>query len=440
MQTRTLGRIITAVSIIRAIHPILSTVRTPQQERFFLFALAGIQFTHILDFMIMMPLGPQFIRALDINTHQFGLLLSSYTFAAAFAGIFATYYVDRFERRQLLLSLYACFIVATLACGFAPNYHTLFIARAFAGAFGGVLGAMVQTIVADSIPFERRGKALGTVMAAFSVSTVAGVPLSLFLANHITVLGWRAPFVFIALISTVILYLAYRNLPKITGHLDHVHEGSRFRQIYELAIARHHLRAFIFIGFIMVTGFSVIPYIALYLTSNVGIANSYISLIYLCGGVATLMSSRYIGHMADKHGKVKVFRVLAIVSLVPLIVTTNLPEVPLWVVLINQTLFFILISGRMIPAMAMISQVVEAKIRGTFMSLIGSVQMLSSGIASVVAGVVVTIGADGKMQHYSWVGYGSAVCGLITFFLVGYIHSDQKAGQSNVVNLFNKAK
>ena len=402
------------------------TVETKKRERFFLFSLAGIQFTHILDFMIMMPLGPEFIRELNINTHQFGLLLSSYTFAAAAAGIFATYYVDRFERRQLLLSLYALFIIATFACGLAPNYEALFIARAFAGAFGGILGSLVQTIVADSIPFERRGKALGTVMAAFSVSTVAGVPLGLFLANHIPSLGWRAPFFFIALISSLILYLGYRNIPKIAGHLDHVHEGSRLSQVLNILIAPQHIKAFIFMALIMITGFSVIPYIALYLTSNVGISNSYISLIYLCGGVATLMSSRFIGHMSDKYGKVTVFRVLAIVSLVPLLVTTNLPVTPLWIVLINSTAFFILVSGRMIPAMAMVSQVVENKIRGTFMSLVGSVQMLSSGIASVLAGWIVTIGPDGMMQHYNLVGYGAAICGLLTFWLVGYIHSDTK--------------
>ncbi|MBU3580578.1 MFS transporter [Polynucleobacter sp. AP-Capit-er-40B-B4] len=399
---------------------------TKKRERFFLFSLAGIQFTHILDFMIMMPLGPEFIRELNINTHQFGLLLSSYTFAAAAAGILATYYVDRFERRKLLLSLYALFIIATFACGLAPHYEALFIARAFAGAFGGILGSLVQTIVADSIPFERRGKALGTVMAAFSVSTVAGVPLGLFLANHIPSLGWRAPFFFIALISSLILYLGYRNIPKIAGHLDHVHEGSRLSQVLKILIAPQHVKAFVFMALIMITGFSVIPYIALYLTSNVGISNSYISLIYLCGGVATLMSSRFIGHMSDKYGKVTVFRVLAIVSLVPLLVTTNLPVTPLWIVLINSTAFFILVSGRMIPAMAMVSQVVENKIRGTFMSLVGSVQMLSSGIASVLAGWIVTIGPDGMMQHYNLVGYGAAICGFLTFWLVGYIHSDTK--------------
>jgi predicted MFS family arabinose efflux permease len=402
------------------------TAETKKRERFFLFSLAGIQFTHILDFMIMMPLGPEFIRVLNINTHQFGLLLSSYTFAAAAAGIFATYYVDRFERRKLLLTLYACFIIATLACGLAPNYELLFIARAFAGAFGGILGSLVQTIVADSIPFERRGKALGTVMAAFSVSTVAGVPLGLFLANHIPSLGWRAPFFFIAIVSTLILYLGYRNIPKIAGHLDHVHEGSRLSQIFKIVTANQNIKAFVFMALIMITGFSVIPYIALYLTTNVGISNSYISLIYLFGGVATLMSSRYIGHMADKHGKALVFRVLAIISLIPLLVTTNLPVTPLWIVLINSTAFFVLVSGRMIPAMAMVSQLVENKVRGTFMSLIGSVQMLSSGIASVLAGWVVTIGPDGMMQHYNLVGYGAVICGLLTFWLVGYIHSDKK--------------
>jgi predicted MFS family arabinose efflux permease len=394
-----------------------------RKELFFLISLAGIQFTHILDFMIMMPLGPDFIRELNINTHQFGLLLSSYTFAAAIAGVLATYFIDRFERRVLLLSLYACFIIATLICGLAPDYHSLFIARAFAGAFGGILGSLVQTIVADSIPFERRGRALGVVMSAFSISTVAGVPLSLLLANNIPSLGWRAPFIFIALISSVILYLAYRNIPRITGHLGQVYEGSRLSQIWNVFVAHQHLRVFVFMALIMITGFSVIPYIALYLTSNVGISNAYIPLIYLSGGIATLMSSRLVGHLADRYGKVKIFKILAIASLIPLLVTTNLMPVPLWVVLVNSTAFFVLISGRMIPAMAIASQMVEAKVRGTFMSLIGSVQMLANGLASIIAGAVVTIGTDGKMEHYNLVGFGAAVCGLLTFWLVGYIHT-----------------
>ena len=394
-----------------------------KKEKLFLLALSGIQFTHILDFMIMMPLGPQFIRLLNINTHQFGLLLSSYTFAAAISGLLATFYIDRFERRKLLLVFYALFAIATLACGLAPSYETLFIARALAGCFGGIMGSMVQTIVADAIPFERRGKALGTVMAAFSVSTVAGVPLSLFLANHLPVLNWRAPFLFIAIVSTAILLLGYRYIPKMSGHLGNVNPVGRFKHVYRVFIEPKNITAYIFVALIMISGFSVIPYIALYLTANVGIADSYISLIYLCGGLATLFSSRFIGHWADRYGKVRVFRILAIAGLIPILTTTNMAPIPLWLVLLNSTLFFVLISGRMIPAMAMVSQVVDSKIRGTFMSLIGSTQMLASGIASVVAGMVISKTPTGQILHYEIVGYGAAICGLLTCWIVGYIHS-----------------
>lgn len=190
-----------------------------KKERFFLLTLAGIQFTHILDFMIMMPLGPQLIRALQLDTHEFGLLLSSYTFAAAASSLLSTTYIDRFDRRKLMLTLYVLFMLATLFCGLSQSYSTLLIARAMAGTFGGVLGSLTQTMVADVIPFERRGKAMGTVMAAFSMSTVAGVPLGLFLANQFPSLGWRAPFFFVVALSGVFLVIAYQMLPSLTAHL-----------------------------------------------------------------------------------------------------------------------------------------------------------------------------------------------------------------------------
>jgi multidrug resistance protein len=250
-----------------------------KKERLFLLTLAGMQFTHILDFMIMMPLGPQLIRLLHISTNEFGLLLSSYTFAAAASGLLATTYIDRFDRRKLMLALYMLFILATLCCGLAPNYVALFIARALAGIFGGVLGALVQTMVADVIPFERRGKAMGTVMAAFSISTVAGVPLGLFLANHIPALGWRAPFFFIVLLSSVFLFIGYKLLPNLTAHMDKPKQGSILAQIYAVAKDPHHLQAFAFVALMAMAGFAVIPYIALYVTANLGMPESFITVI-----------------------------------------------------------------------------------------------------------------------------------------------------------------
>ncbi|HYD96515.1 MAG TPA: MFS transporter [Noviherbaspirillum sp.] len=394
-------------------------ISAPKQERSLLLVLAGIQFTHILDFMIMMPLGPQLIRTLHIDTHEFGLLLSSYTFTAAASGLLAAAWIDRFDRRAMMLSLYALFILATLFCGLAPNYAALLVARALAGAFGGILGAMVQTMVADVVPFERRGQAMGTVMAAFSLSTVAGVPLGLFFAEHIPALGWRAPFFFIVLLSGVFLFVGWRRLPSLTAHLHAGHAGNVFSQLLAVAREPDHLRAYFFVSLLMMTSFSVIPYIALYYTANVGISESFITVVYLAGGAATFFSARAIGKLADRHGKLRVFRWVALASFVPLLVTTHLVPVPWWAVLANSTIFFVLVSGRMIPGMAMVSAAAAPRVRGTFMSLGASVQMMSSGLASLAAGLIISRNPLGQVEHYGIVGWLAVGCGLASVWMAG---------------------
>lgn len=391
---------------------------SPANERLALLALAGIQFTHILDFMIVMPLGPQLLRALNIDTHEFGLLLSSYTFAAAASGLLAATYIDRFDRRKLLLSLYALFTIATLCCGLAPNYTALLIARALAGAFGGIMGALAQTIVADIVPFERRGQAMGTIMASFSLSTVAGVPLGLFLATHVDALGWRAPFYFIVALSVVFWTTGYRLLPSLTAHVGRA-GGSVLQQIYAVAKEPNHLRAYCFVALLMMAGFTVIPYIALYYTTNVGMTDSFITIIYLCGGTATFFTSRLIGKLADRHGKLRSFRWLALAAIVPLLITTHLVPVPWWLVLINATAFFILVPGRMIPGMAMVTAAALPQVRGTFMSLSASVQMLTSGFASLIAGLIITRTPAGQVEHFNVVGYIAAACALLSIWLAG---------------------
>lgn len=392
-----------------------------RRERWLLITLAGIQFTHILDFMIMMPLGPQLIRVLHISTHEFGLLLSSYTFTAAAAGLLAAAYIDRFDRRKLMLVLYLLFILATLGCGLAPNYPALLVMRALAGAFGGILGALVQTMIADVVPFERRGQAMGTVMAAFAVSTVAGVPLGLLLAEHLPMLGWRAPFFFIVLLSGGFLFIGYRYLPSLTAHMNRAKEGNVFQQIHAVAKNPEHLKAYLFLALLMMTGFSVIPYIALYYTANLGMSESFITLVYLAGGAATLFTSRLIGNLADRHGKLRTFRWIAVASFVPLLVTTHLVPLPWWVVLTNSTVFFILVSGRMIPGMAMLTAVAAPQVRGTYMSLGSSVQMAASGVASLIAGLIITRDAAGMVVHYNVVGYFAVACGLASLWMARYL-------------------
>jgi len=387
-----------------------------------LFTLAGIQFAHILDFMVMMPLGPILMQELAINAHEFGLLISAYTFTAGFAGVLAAMFVDRFERKRLLLTMFALFALATLACGLAPDYATLLAARGLAGAFGGVLGSMVHTMVGDLIPFERRGRASGTIMTAFSLSTVLGVPLSLFLANHF---GWRFPFFLIALLAVLLLLLGLKQLPRLRGHLPSAILGEAERAhplaaMWETLKNANHRRALGFMALMMLGGFTVIPFITIYATANVGIRQEDIPYMYLAGGFATFFTARWIGRLADAYGKVRVFRYVAFAALVPLFVQTHLPPVPLWLMVACATLFFILVPGRMGPAMAIMASAVEPRLRGTFLSLNGAVQNLFSGIAAYLGGLMITM-EGGRLVGYGNVGLLAMGATLITLVLVGRI-------------------
>ena len=389
-------------------HPLL----TPRRERWLLLTIAGIQFTHILDFMIMMPLGPQFTRLFGISDAQFGLLVAAYTLAAGVSGLAAATYVDRFDRKHLLLTLYVLFALATLACGLAPGYGFLMVARVAAGVFGGVLSALAQTIVADVIPFERRGRAMGIVMSSFSVSTVAGVPLGLFLATH---LGWQAPFIGIAVLSGVLALAAAATLPPLNHHLKANDRPSIWRGVGMVLVDRNHQRAFAFSALLMFTGFTVLPYFTIYMQANVGVLPEQIPYIYLCGGVATLFTARLFGRLADRMGKVPTFTMLALGVIVPLLATTLMPRWPLWAVLIVSTGLFVFMSGRMIPGMALVTGAANPALRGTFMALNASVQSAAMGLASFVGGLIISRDAAGLVQHY-WVsglvGVGASLAAM----------------------------
>ena len=370
---------------------------TPRRERWLLFTLAGIQFTHILDFMIMMPLGPQFTALFGISNAQFGLLVSAYTLSAGVSGLMASTYIDRFSRKQLLLTMYPLFGLATLACGLAPDYVWLMVARVGAGLFGGVLSALAQTIVADVVPFERRGRAMSVVMTSFSVSTVAGVPLGLFLAAQ---LNWHAPFFGIALLVGLLSLGAWKTLPRLDAHLHHPERTSVWRGIGQVLSEVNHLKAFGVSGLMMFAGFTVIPYITIYLQSNAGMLTDEVPWIYLCGGLATLLSARYFGRLTDRVGKVQVFQRLALLLVLPLMATTLSQGLPLWGLLLISTLLFTVMSGRMIPGMAMVSSAVEPRLRGTFMTLNSAVQSASMGLAALVGGLIIGRDAQGQLSFY----------------------------------------
>ena len=368
--------------------------------------------------MIMMPLGPVLMRDFGIGTHEFGLLVASYSFSAAISGILAATFVDLFERKRLLLISFALFALATLACGLAPNYPSLMLARGLAGIFGGIIGALVQTMVADAIPYIRRGKASGFVSSAFSISTVAGVPLSLWLANH---LGWRAPFIFIAGLSVVFIAVGLRILPELRQHLSVEKRSHLFASTFEVLGDMNHLRALLYSALIIFSGFTVIPYITVYAVNNVGIALLDIPIVYFVGGLATLISARFIGHWADRYGKMETYRWVALAAMLPLLIITNIGAVPLWLWVMCTTSFFVLVSGRMIPAMAIIASAAQPKLRGTFMSLNGTVQSLAMGLATSLAGFLITLEDSGKIIGYPIVGYVAVVANLLAIWFVARI-------------------
>lgn len=394
----------------------MTPLLTPRREAWLLFTLAGIQFTHILDFMIMMPLGPQFTALFGISNAQFGLLVSAYTLSAGVSGLLAATYIDRFSRKQLLLTLYPLFGLATLACGLAPDYASLMVARVAAGLFGGVLSALAQTVVADVVPFERRGRAMSVVMTSFSVATVAGVPLGLFLASQF---NWHAPFFGIALLVGLLSLGAWQTMPLLDAHLHHPERTSVWRGIGQVLSEGNHLKAFGVSGLMMFAAFTVIPYITLYLQSNAGMKTHEVPWIYLCGGTATLLSARYFGRLTDRLGKVLVFQRLALVMVVPLMATTLSQGLPLWGLLLVSTLFFTVMSGRMIPGMAMISSAAQPRLRGTFMSLNSAVHSGSMGVAALVGGLIIGRDDQGQITHYWVAGLLGAVASLLSVWLAG---------------------
>ena len=376
----------------------MTTPLSPKREFWLLLTLAGIQFTHIVDFMVMMPLGPQFTQLFSISDAKFGLLVSAYTFSAGVSGLLASFYVDRFSRKKLLLTLYVLFAVATMACGLALTYDTLMLARIAAGAFGGVLAAMTQTIVADVIPFERRGRAMGIVMSSFAVASVAGVPIGLFLASQF---NWHTPFFVIAGVCVLFAIGGYITLPPLADHLKQ-HRASPLASIKEVLRDANHQKAFAFTALMMIAAFTVIPYITIYTTTNGGLTMKQVPYVYLLGGAVTLFTARLIGQLTDSVGKSKMFKITAVFGMLAMLLVTVSASFGLWGILLVTTLMFIGLNGRMIPGMAIATSAANPKLRGTFMALNSSVQSAAMGLASFVGGLVISRDAQGLVQFF-WV-------------------------------------
>ena len=360
-----------------------------KSERIILFLLAGLNFTHILDFMIMMPLGNYLIPYLHISAFQFSLLVASYSISAFISGLIIAMFIDRFDRKKSLLFAYIGFLLGTLACGFAPTYGLLLGARILAGLFGGIIGAQVLSIVADLFAYERRGRAMGAVMSAFAAASILGVPISLYLTNLFK-LNWHMPFILIGSLGIVLVPFIIRYIPSMTGHIKERQAGTHlFDALITVCKVPEQRSALLFSCLLMMGHFLIIPFINPYLEFNKGFSKDLIPMIYFAGGAASMAAALFLGRFSDKVGKLPVFSWSVFFSLFMVLIITTMPNVHFSVVLSFFAFWFVVATGRAITAQAMISEVVKAEQRGSFMSVNGSVQQLGSGIAALSAGAIV---------------------------------------------------
>ncbi|HVU23086.1 MAG TPA: MFS transporter [Opitutus sp.] len=385
---------------------------SPRRERATLLMLGAVQFTHMVDFMILVPLGEQLMHAFGITPAQFTQLVAAYGFAAAFSGLAGGFVLDRFDRKRALLVLYTGFGLATLACGLAPTHHLLLFCRFAAGAFGGLAGSMVTAMVGDVVPPGRLGRAMSFVMSAFPLASVLGVPVGLVLAGRY---DWHAPFLMLAACAAVNLVLGSVALP----HLRTAVHGHRpWRQMREIISHPVHLRAFALGSALALAGGIVVPFVAPAFVANVGLSEDrQLPLVYAVGGIATACSMPIVGIWSDRFDRLRLLAIMSAAAAVVILALTRLgPASVVWAA-VMMALFMVTMSSRFTPAMAMITNAVEGRYRGGFMSVNSSLQQASIGAANVLAGFFVTREASGHLAGFPLLGYLSAGFFVLTVLL-----------------------
>jgi DHA1 family inner membrane transport protein len=393
-------------------HPAGHTHLPPERERLLLWLLAFTQFTVIMDFMVMMPLGPQIMQAFAIGPAAFATAVSVYSWCAGLSGFFAATYIDRFDRKRLLLVVFALFALSNLGCALAGSFEVVLVSRAFAGLTGGVLTSVVMAIVGDVVPMARRGAAMGTIMTSFSMAAVAGVPIGVALGAQF---GWQAPFYLLTVVSIIIWAGALRIVPSLTAHLSRgsVPISRALPELFALMKVPRHINAFIMTGVVMGSAMLIIPFISPMLVANQGVHPAQISIIYMVGGAATLFTARAIGRLSDRLGKHRVFRWVAAASILPMLFITHLPALPFIAIVAVFPFFMVLVSGRSIPLQALQTGVPAQAQRGAFLSVNSAIQSVATGIGAWVGGLLVAIGPGGELTGYGTNGWLAAA---LTFF------------------------
>ena len=388
-------------------------------EKFVIALLAVLQFTVVLDFMVLSPLSAILLPTLNITTAQFGLVVSAYAVSAGLSGIAAAGFADRYDRKKLLLFFYAGFVLGTFLCGIAPDYNLLLIARIVTGIFGGVISSISFAIITDLFELEVRGRVMGFVQMAFASSQVLGLPIGLYLANE---LGWHAPFLMIVAVSILVGFAIVYKLRPVDEHLKIKSEKHPVRHLIHTIGNVSYLKAFAATTLLATGGFMLMPFGSAFSVNNLGITLDQLPMIYMVTGMFTMVSGPLAGRLSDSIGKYRIFTAGTALSVIMVLIYCNLGITPVWVIIIMNVVLFMGITSRMISSSALISGVPETKDRGAFMGINSSVQQISGGIASAVAGMIIFQTSSGYLERYDILGYVASGTMVITVLLMYPIH------------------
>ena len=392
-------------------------VRTPFSgyQKFVVAVLAFLQFTIVLDFMLLSPLGALLMPALTISPAQFGFLVSSYAFSAGVAGVCAAGFADRFDRKKLLLVFYAGFLAGTLLCGLASTYHLLLTARMVTGLFAGVVGSVSFAIITDLFPMEMRGRVMGLTQTAFAASSVLGLPISLALSNR---WGWNAPFFLIVGVCLVVGVAIVAYLKPVVAHLKLHPDRSPLHHLAATVSNLRYIQGFVTTGFISIGGFMLMPFASAFNVHNVGVPFSSLPVVYLVTGLFAAAAGPLIGRASDRFGKFPVFFFGCAMTILMVVIYTHMQVEPLWYLVGITVLLQIGIFSRIISSSALLSGVPAPADRGSYMSITSSLQQVAGGIAAVVAGQIVVEMPSGALLHFDTLGYVLVVTTLISLALV----------------------
>ena len=384
-------------------------------EIFMVAILSSLQFTIVLDFMVLSPLGAQLLVELKITTAQFGWVVSAYAFSAGAAGLLAAGFADKFDRKKLLLFFYVGFVAGTFLCGIAKDYNFLLMARIVTGIFGGVIGAVSFAIITDVFKLEVRGRVMGFVQMSFAASQVLGLPVGLYLANQ---WGWHSPFIMIVGLSVIVGIAIIVYMKPINEHLKIQTDRNALQHLGKTISNSTYIKAFAATILLATGGFMLMPFGSAFAINNLGITLKQLPMLYMITGIFSIGIGPLAGKFSDKIGKYKMFVIGSVISIAMVLIYCNLGTTPLWIVICINVVLFAGIMARIIPSSALMTAIPEPQDRGAFMGINSSIQQISGGVAAAVAGMIVVQTESGVLKNYDLLGYVVVGAMVITIGMV----------------------